>query len=194
MLLSLNTEIPTFRNSTCCPPSNASGCCEQKCSAGLATVLGSVRSSRLVCHTGGCDKQVKMWSLASNQTQVVAKHDAPIVFCFFVKEMSNMLVTASWDRSLKYWDLRQPNPVHSQQTPERVFAMDVKYPLMVVGTAQRRIQVQHFTHNLCYVVSKTLLTSVSISAWQNTSFFAFFESDHTRKLPLYIMQTNAQYL
>ena len=99
-----------------------------------------------------------MWSLTTNQTQVVAKHDAPITHAFFVKELNNMLVTGSWDRTVKYWDLRQSNPVHSQQMPERVYAMDVRYPLLVVGTAARRIQVQLEAHSavppslrLCYV-------------------------------------------
>lgn len=52
-----------------------------------------------------------------------------------------MLVTGSWDRTLRYWDLRQQNPVHTQALPERVYAMDVKHPLLVVGTANRRILV-----------------------------------------------------
>lgn len=30
----------------------------------------------------------------------------------------NMLVTGSWDKTVKYWDLRQANPVHTQQMPE----------------------------------------------------------------------------
>ena len=82
-----------------------------------------------------------MWALSTNQKQVVAKHEAPVTFAFNVKEMNNMLVTGSWDKSIRYWDLRQPNPVHTQQMPERVYAMDIKFPLMVVGTAGRRIQV-----------------------------------------------------
>ena len=82
-----------------------------------------------------------MWALATNQKQVVAKHDAPIIHAFHVKEMNNMLVTGSWDRTIRYWDLRQPNPVHSQQMPERVFAMDVRFPLMAVGLAGRKVQV-----------------------------------------------------
>lgn len=101
-----------------------------------------------------------MWSLATNQSQPVAKHDAPISFCFIVKELSNMLVTGSWDRTVKYWDLRQPNPAHSQQLPERVFAMDVKYPLMVVGTAQRRIQVDFLLISSCRPVG------LDASLWQ----------------------------
>ena len=67
-----------------------------------------------------------MWNLATNQNQVVGQHDAPIRHLCFVKEMSNMLVTASWDRSLRYWDLRQPKPAHQQQMPERIYAMDIR--------------------------------------------------------------------
>ncbi|KAL4437482.1 hypothetical protein ABPG77_003463 [Micractinium sp. CCAP 211/92] len=89
---------------------------------------------------GGCDNGVKMWNLATNQQQQVAQHAAPIRHCFFIRQM-NMLVTGSWDKTVKYWDLRSPNAVHTQQMPERVYAMDVVDELMVVGTADRQIQV-----------------------------------------------------
>jgi mRNA export factor len=51
------------------------------------------------------------------------------------------LVTGSWDKTVKFWDGRSPNPVHSAMLPERVFCMDVKYPLCVVGTADRNIVI-----------------------------------------------------
>ena len=39
--------------------------------------------------------------------QVIAQHDAPVRDLFFVKEMgSGMLLTGSWDKTLRYWDLR----------------------------------------------------------------------------------------
>ena len=39
--------------------------------------------------------------------QVVAQHDAPMRDLFFVKEMGGgMLLTGSWDKTLRYWDLR----------------------------------------------------------------------------------------
>ena len=78
---------------------------------------------------------------------------APLVFFSFcdadtstgaqIKDMNNMLITASWDRTVRYWDLRQPNPVHTQQLPERVYAMDAVFPVLVVGLADagRKIQV-----------------------------------------------------
>ncbi|KAK9827320.1 hypothetical protein WJX81_004742 [Elliptochloris bilobata] len=94
--------------------------------------------------TGGCDNTAKMWSLQTNQSQVVAKHEAPIRHLFMVKE-ANVLVTGSWDRTLRYWDLRSPNPVHTQSLPERVYALDVRYPLLVAGLANRRIQVYNLT-------------------------------------------------
>lgn len=41
----------------------------------------------------------------------------------------------------RYWDTRKPNPVHTQQLPDRCYALTVKYPLMVVGTADRNLIV-----------------------------------------------------
>ncbi|XP_058004736.1 protein RAE1 isoform X2 [Hevea brasiliensis] len=91
--------------------------------------------------SGGCDKQVKMWPLLSGgQPVTVAMHDAPIKEVAWIPEM-NMLATGSWDKTLKYWDLRQPNPVHTQQLPDRCYAMTVRHPLMVVGTADRNLIV-----------------------------------------------------
>lgn len=41
----------------------------------------------------------------------------------------------------RYWDTRQSNPVHTQQLPDRCYAITVKHPLMVVGTADRNLIV-----------------------------------------------------
>jgi WD domain, G-beta repeat len=44
--------------------------------------------------TGSCDKTVKMWHLATNQSQQVAAHDAPVRHCAFIPE-TNLLVTGA---------------------------------------------------------------------------------------------------
>ena len=90
--------------------------------------------------SAGCDKEAKLWDLSSNQQQTVAKHDAPIRHMHY---FNNMLVTGSWDKTLKYWDLRQANPLHTQQLPDKIYGMDVRHPLLVVGLANRRIQIFH---------------------------------------------------
>jgi len=91
--------------------------------------------------SGGCDKQVKMWPLLSGgQPMTVAMHDAPISEIAWIPQL-NLLVSGSWDKTLKYWDTRQSNPVHTQQLPERCYALSVVHPLLVVGTADRNLIV-----------------------------------------------------
>lgn len=91
--------------------------------------------------TGGCDKQVKMWQLSSGgQPVTVGMHDAPVKDLAWIPEM-NLLATGSWDKTLRYWDLRQPNPVHVQALPDRCYALTVRHPLMVVATADRNLIV-----------------------------------------------------
>ncbi|KAJ6801737.1 protein RAE1-like [Iris pallida] len=91
--------------------------------------------------SGGCDKVAKMWPILSGgQPTVVAQHDQPIIHLAWIEQM-NCLVTGSWDKTLRYWDTRQAQPVHTQQLPDRCYALTLRYPLMVVGTADRNIIV-----------------------------------------------------
>ena len=92
--------------------------------------------------SAGCDKKGMMWNLQTNQQTQVAVHDAPIREIDYIPDMG-MLVTGSWDKTVKYWDLRQSTgtPACTLNLPERVYAMSVVYPLMVVATADRSIHV-----------------------------------------------------
>lgn len=51
------------------------------------------------------------------------------------------LVTAGWDKAIKYWDLRAPTAQFSLPMPERVYSVDVKYPVMVVACADKQFYV-----------------------------------------------------
>jgi len=90
--------------------------------------------------SGGCDNKAKCWSLQTNQSVVVAQHNAPIKSIFWIDDMQ-LLQTGSWDKTLKYWDGRSSNPINSIQLPERVYCADVRFPLAVVGLAERSILV-----------------------------------------------------
>ena len=46
-------------------------------------------------------------------------------------------MTGSWDKTLKFWDTRSPNPIMTIDLGERCYAADVDYPMAVVGTAGR---------------------------------------------------------
>jgi len=90
--------------------------------------------------SGSCDGKAKIWDSRTSQPTQVAQHQAGIKSIFYLDDL-NCLVTGSWDRTLKYWDCRSPNAVGTAQLPERVYCMDVKFPLAVVGTADRHIVI-----------------------------------------------------
>ncbi|KAH9902857.1 Poly(A)+ RNA export protein [Cubamyces lactineus] len=92
--------------------------------------------------SGGADNAGRMFDVTTGQSSQVAQHDAPIrVVRWIESPQGGVLATGSWDKTIKYWDLRTPNPVSTVQLPERCYTMDVVYPLMVVGTAERHILV-----------------------------------------------------
>jgi mRNA export factor len=90
--------------------------------------------------SGGCDNKVKMKTLATQQEQQIGQHDAPVKEVFVVDDM-NMVVSGSWDKTVRFWNGQQPTPVATLQLPERVYSMDIKYPLMIVGCADRHVLV-----------------------------------------------------
>lgn len=86
-----------------------------------------------------------MLDLGSNSTtaQQVAAHEAPIRCSQFVDAGSGspILVTGGWDKKVKYWDLRSSNPIATLDCQERIYALDAKSKLMVIGTADRYINI-----------------------------------------------------
>ncbi|TFK75084.1 WD40 repeat-like protein [Pluteus cervinus] len=91
--------------------------------------------------SGGADNAARMFDISTGQPQQVAQHDAPIKVVRWMDAQGGILVTGSWDKTVKYWDLRSPQPIATVQLPERCYTLDVQYPLMVVGTADREIQL-----------------------------------------------------
>uniref|UniRef100_A0A1I8BQM6 WD_REPEATS_REGION domain-containing protein n=1 Tax=Meloidogyne hapla TaxID=6305 RepID=A0A1I8BQM6_MELHA len=91
-----------------------------------------------------CDKNVRLWDLQSNQVVIVGQHDDCVRSCHWVTASNyQCLMTGSWDRSLRFWDMRQLPTTNSLATialPERVWCSDMVYPLAVVGMANRHIK------------------------------------------------------
>lgn len=92
--------------------------------------------------SASCDKTAKMWDLQANQCVQVAQHEAPVKTCHWIKAPNySALMTTSWDKTLKFWDTRTPNPMLSLQLPERAYCADVLYPMAIVGTAGRGLAI-----------------------------------------------------
>ncbi|MCJ1437325.1 RNA export factor gle2 [Xylographa pallens] len=92
----------------------------------------------------GADKAARMLDLQTNATTQVAEHAQPIRCARFV-EVSGaagpILVTGSWDKTVKYWDLRQQQAIANIDCQDRVYTLDSKNKLLVIGTADRYINI-----------------------------------------------------
>eukprot|EP01135_Chromosphaera_perkinsii_P002172 Nk52_evm7s218 gene=Nk52_evmTU7s218 len=90
--------------------------------------------------SAGCDKQAKMLDLNTQQTTTVAMHDAPIKTTHWLKN-EQILMTCSWDKTVKYWDTRSQQPAITMQLRDKAYASDVVYPLAVIACADRNNMV-----------------------------------------------------
>jgi len=95
----------------------------------------------------GADKAARMLDLGAghtqpSQAQQVAVHDQPIRSCESILVNGNqMLVTGGWDKLIKYWDLRSDKPAAQVECKDRVYTMNSQNDMLVVGTADRWIQI-----------------------------------------------------
>ncbi|KAK3938514.1 WD40-repeat-containing domain protein [Diplogelasinospora grovesii] len=99
----------------------------------------------------GADKSVYCLDLSSGQTLTLSAgyaHAAPVRCVRFLSaNFSNMLATGSWDKTVKYWDLRQPTPVATLVVPERVYSMDTASGMLVAATADNQIHLVNLQQN-----------------------------------------------
>lgn len=98
---------------------------------------------------GGADKRPHLLHLATGQQAAIGSHDAPIRSVRFLDTVTvgasapaHLFATGSWDKTVRYWDLRQPErPLATLACADRVYAMDTKKSLLVIATAERHIHL-----------------------------------------------------
>ncbi|KAG0015142.1 hypothetical protein BGZ81_011831 [Podila clonocystis] len=96
--------------------------------------------------SGGADKIGKLFDVSTGQSTQVAQHEAPIREVRWVDGPNPILATGSWDKTIKYWDTRQPTPISTIALPERLYAMDSVFPLLVAGTADRHVVIYNLNN------------------------------------------------
>ncbi|KAI0308844.1 WD40 repeat-like protein [Amylostereum chailletii] len=123
--------------------------------------------------SAGGDNAARLYDVQSGQSQQVAQHDAPIKVVKSIETpQGSIIATGSWDKTVKYWDLRSSAPISTVQLPERCYTMDVAYPLLVVGTAERHIQIYNLTNPT--TVYKTMTSPLK---WQTRVVSCFPSSN-----------------
>ncbi|TTC29621.1 Mitotic checkpoint protein BUB3 [Bagarius yarrelli] len=99
--------------------------------------------------SGGLDCQLKMHDLNTDQDTIVGAHEAPIRCVEYCPEV-NVMVTGSWDMSVRLWDPRTPCNAGTFTQPEKVYTLSVAGDRLIVGTAGRRVLVWDL-RNMGYV-------------------------------------------
>lgn len=127
--------------------------------------------------SGGADRNIRMLDVATGQVLPIPNaHDLPIKCMRWMSiPTAQALVTASWDKTLKYWDLRSPQPIGVVSLPERCYTMDLVNDLLVVGTAERHICIINLNNPM--QIYKTLVSPLKwqtrvIRCYHNASGFA----------------------
>ncbi|KAI4880734.1 hypothetical protein NFI96_004430 [Prochilodus magdalenae] len=115
----------------------------------LAPVLDCAFYDPTHSWSGGLDNQLKMHDLNTDQDTIVGTHDAPIRCVEYCPEV-NVMVTGSWDMSVRLWDPRTPCNAGTFTQPEKVYTLSVAGDRLIVGTAGRRVLVWDL-RNMGYV-------------------------------------------
>uniref|UniRef100_A0A8C4DUF6 BUB3 mitotic checkpoint protein n=1 Tax=Dicentrarchus labrax TaxID=13489 RepID=A0A8C4DUF6_DICLA len=113
------------------------------------------------------DCTVRLYDVASNTMRMKYQHTAPVLDCAFYVDTIvgthdapircveycpevNVMVTGSWDRSVRLWDPRTPCNAGTFTQPEKVYTLSVAGDRLIVGTAGRRVLVWDL-RNMGYV-------------------------------------------
>eukprot|EP00126_Sphaerothecum_destruens_P012941 Sdes_comp22140_c0_seq1m20660 len=90
---------------------------------------------------GGLSQKVDEYDLETGNMTALGKHSAPVK-CFDYSKDVDLLVTGSWDKTLKLWDNRSKNPcIATLLQPERVYTVALSGHRVVVGTANRHVWI-----------------------------------------------------
>lgn len=81
------------------------------------------------------------WDVQGNKFIQVAAHDQPIKYVGWMNENGGILCTGSWDNSLRYWDMRQQAPICTVNLGNKLYCMDIKWPLGIACTSDRKIHI-----------------------------------------------------
>lgn len=91
-------------------------------------------------YSGGIDQVVKVYDFNASAETTVGKHDAPVRCVEYCPDV-NVVVTGSWDQTIKLWDPRTPCNAGSVTQPDKVYTIAACGDKVVVGTAGRRVLV-----------------------------------------------------
>ncbi|OCH94014.1 WD40 repeat-like protein [Obba rivulosa] len=106
-----------------------------------AAVLACCFSDATHAYSGGLDTSVRELDLENEKITHVGSHSDSIS-CMNYSRDQNVLITGSWDRTVRFWDPRASAPQQSShELPERVYNMGLVNYNLVVAMASRLFHI-----------------------------------------------------
>lgn len=107
--------------------------------------------------------------LGAGKSVDVGKHTAPVKDVFYVASQ-NAVMTTSYDKSINFWQLGNPNPIYNVTLPHKLYAADFQTPLFAAGLSSEKIllfDINNIGHKVTLdsqLGKESQIQSVSLSA------------------------------
>ena len=88
-----------------------------------------------IVYSGGGDHAVRAFQLGSGHLSLLGEHAAPVSSLRTSGEHPSCVFSASWDKTLVCWDSRTSAKVTSITLNERVYSLDVQWPIAALTTS-----------------------------------------------------------
>ncbi len=82
-------------------------------------VLDCCFSDTYHAYSGGLDKKLLSYDFIAQRESVIGEHDQAIR-CVLYSPSYGLIITGSWDRFIRLWDVRMPKCVSSYEQPDSV--------------------------------------------------------------------------
>lgn len=103
-----------------------------------APVLSVAFSRDNIMFSGSCDGVIRMLKIQGGQQGDLGKHEGGVKALEWCDALG-LLISASWDKTIKFWKVSEGKCVYSIPMPERVYACRVKDNLMVAACADKKL-------------------------------------------------------
>lgn len=140
-----------------------------------APVLDVCWISNTMAASGGIDRRVRLLNLETGQSSILGKHGSAISRIRY-SASTGLLVSASWDATLKVWDPHASSPEGNGATtgrllktlklPDKVLAMDISPPFAHTETARGNVTINDTTPRLVVAMAGRLVYIYDMSQWR----------------------------
>jgi len=88
---------------------------------------------------GGCiNGSVKVLDVSAGKHMNVGVHDNSVKSVYWIPK-ANLVMSLSFDKSMRFWDCRQQNPAAAIDLGQKVFCSDFLFPYVAVGLSDEKM-------------------------------------------------------